>query len=493
MEIGSKTQRLLIDWIKGGMVYQHTNEPALVSIHVEPSERAYRRRSSQQLLVTAHYSDGTTRDVTRLSDFVANETEIAQVSEEGLVRVNNLSGEGVVVARYMGFVDASHVTVPAEKTLPKERYAKLPVNNYIDKLAYVQFRKLGLYPSELCTDAEFLRRSSLDAIGVLPTAAETRWFLSETNSKKREQWIDRLLAHPGYADHWANKWADLLRPNPDRVGVKSVFTLDQWLRESFRSNKPYDQFVREILLVEGNNHRDGPAVIYRDRRDPPELTTTFSQLFLGTRMECAKCHHHPNEKWSQDDFYQFAAFFGPVKQKGVGLSPPISAGNETFYFAPGRVVKHPVTDEVMKPRPPDGPTINVPTNRDPRTALAEWLTEPKNPFFAKAAVNRVWASFFGRGFVNPVDDFRVSNPPVTEPLLNALADDFAKNNYDLKYLIRTILSSQLYQLSSTPNEFNVADTKNFSRSYRRRLPAAACNRISRWRASSGFGGGARRC
>ncbi len=470
-EVGSETYKLLADWIRGGMVYQHTNEPELVSISVEPRERTYRKKATQQLRVQARYSDGSKRDVTRLADFVANEKEIAQVTDDGVVRVGTLSGESVIVARYMGFVDASRITVPAERTLPKERYAKLPVNNFIDQLAYAQFIKLGLFPSELCTDAEFLRRSSLDTIGILPSADEVRAFLADTSSNKRAKWIEHLLEHAAYGDYWANKWADLLRPNPDRAGVKSIYVLDQWLREQFRNNKPYDQFVREILLAEGSNHRDGPAVIYRDRREPTELTTSFSQLFLGTRMECARCHHHPNEKWSQSDFYQFAAFFGPVKQKGVGLSPPISGGTETFYFAPGRAVMHPVTDEVMKPRPPDGPPTNLSTNIDPRLALADWLTDPKNPFFAKAAVNRVWASFFGRGFVQPVDDFRVSNPASNEPLLNALAADFAKRNYDLKQLMRTILSSQLYQLSSTPNEFNSADTKNFSRSYRRRLPA----------------------
>jgi hypothetical protein len=188
-------------------------------------------------------------------------------------------------------------------------------------------------------------------------------------------------------------------------------------------------------------------------------------------MECAKCHHPPNEKWSQDDFYQFAAYFAPVKQKGVGLSPPISGGMETFYFAGSGKVVHPVTEEVMMPRPPDGQPPTVATNSDPRRALAEWLTQPDNPFFARAAVNRVWAGFFGRGFVQPVDDFRTSNPPANEPLLNALAADFASHGYSLKQLMRTILSSRLYQLSSTPNEFNLADTRNFSRSYRRRLPA----------------------
>jgi hypothetical protein len=225
-------------------------------------------------------------------------------------------------------------------------------------------------------------------------------------------------------------------------------------------------------MAEGSNHRDGPAVVYRDRREPPELTTMFSQLFLGTRLECAKCHHHPNEKWSQDDFYQFAAFFDPVKRKGAGLSPPISAGRETFYFAPGGGgVKHPVTQQAMLPRPPDGKTLDIPEKTDPRRALADWLMSPENPFFARAAVNRVWANFFGRGLVDPVDDFRISNPCVNEPLLDALARDFAAHKYDLKHLMRTIMESRLYQLSSTPNRSNLADTKNFSRAYRRRLPA----------------------
>jgi mono/diheme cytochrome c family protein len=471
IEPGSDTYKLIREWIRTGMAYQHTNEPALVRITVDPRERTYRKNSKQSLRVTAHYADGSTRDVTRLADYVSNDKEVAQVDDAGLVRVGTLPGQGVVVARYMGFVDGAQVTIPADRTLPASRYARLPKNNFIDELAYAHFYKLGLFPSDLCTDSEFIRRSSLDAIGTLPTPEETRAFLANTNPNKRQQWIDHLLRHPAYGDYWANKWADLLRPNPDRVGIKSVYTLDQWLRESFLANKPYDQFVRELLTAEGSNHRYGPAVVYRDRREPPELTTMFSQLFLGTRMECAKCHHHPTEKWSQDDFYQFAAFFGPLKQKGAGLSPPISAGTETFYFGGSGSVKHPVTEQVMHPRPPDAAPLNVETNSDPRRALADWLIAPDNPFFAKAAVNRVWAVFFGRGFVDPVDDFRSSNPVSNEPLLNALAQDFANNGYDLKRLMRTIMSSRLYQLSSTPNQYNLKDTQNFSRAWRRRLPA----------------------
>ena len=467
---GSETHRVLSDWIRQGMPFALTNEPILLGITVSPAQRRYRKGAVQKLLVVARYSDGSQRDVTRLAAFDSNEREIAAVDSQARIQVGQLTGQGAVVARYMGFVGDSRIVVPAETRFPTESYAVLPTHNFIDKLAYTRFQELGILPSELCTDTEFLRRSKLDAVGQLPTALEVREFLANTDPNKRAQWIDRTLGNSAYADHWANRWADLLRPNPDRVGVKSVYLLDHWLREQFRNNVPYDSFVRSILLAEGGNHRDGPAVIYRDRREPVELTTMFSQLFLGTRLECAKCHHHPNEKWSQDDFYRFAAYFGPLKQKGAGLSPPISAGMETFYFTPGGNVKHPVTGQIVAPRPPDGPEL-VAGSQDPRVALADWLTAPKNPFFARAAVNRVWAHFFGRGLVHPVDDFRVTNPGVNPELLDALANDFESSHYDLKHLIRTILGSRLYQLSSTANASNVADTRNFSRSYRRRLPA----------------------
>ncbi len=470
-ERGAETYQLLVRWLREGMAYTVTNEPALQRLVVFPKERRYHKSVTQRLLVEAHYSNGSVRDVTRLAAFASNDKEIATVDEHGLVTIGTLTGQGVVVARYGGLVADAHILVPADRLLPEAQYVALPRNNFIDDRAYAQFQRLGLLPSERCTDAEFLRRTKLDAIGLLPTPDEVRAFLADTSPDKRRRFISQVLDNTAYADYWADKWGDLLRPNPDRVGVKSVFTLDQWLRDSFRQNKPYHQFAREILLAEGTNHRDGPAVIYRDRREPADLTTMFSQLFLGTRLECARCHHHPNEKWSQDDFYQFAAFFGSVKQKGAGLSPPISAGTETFYFASGGTVKHPVTGAVMSPRAPDGPATQSGNDADPRRALADWLTAPDNPFFARAAVNRVWANFFGRGLVEPVDDFRISNPCVNPPLLDALADDFAKHGYDLKHLMRTVMESRLYQLSSTPNETNLADTRNFSRSYRRRLPA----------------------
>ncbi len=468
---GSPTHQLLTRWIRAGMPYALTNEPVLQSVAVFPTEGRYRKGGQQRLKVEARYSDGSIRDVTRLAAYDSSDKELARVDETGRVSIGRLTGQGVVVARYMGLVAASSLMVPADKVLKPKAYAAIPTHNFIDEHALAQFQRLGLMPSDLCTDAEFLRRAKLDALGLLPTPEEVRAFAADPSPDKRQRFIETLLDHPAYADYWANQWADLLRPNPDRVGVKSVFLLDQWLREQFRANRPYDQFVRDILLAEGSNHRAGPAVVYRDRRDPPELTTQFSQLFLGTRLECAKCHHHPNEKWSQDDFYQLAAYFGPVKQKGAGLSPPISAGTETFYFAPGGEVKHPVSGVAMTPRPPEGPELPKSESRDPRRHLADWLTAPENPFFAKAAVNRVWGHFFGRGLVHPVDDFRSSNPCVNPALLDALAADFAAHGYDLKHLLRTILASRTYQLSSVPNATNLGDTRQFSRSYRRRLPA----------------------
>lgn len=477
LEPDSEAYRSLVDWVRGGMVFRRPGEASLVGIEVEPRQGSYRPGEVWSLAVRARYSDGSERDVTDWAEYSSNDKEIADVDARGRVRVGSLSGEGVVVARFMGWVEVSRVTVPAENRLPPERYAALPAYNFVDRLAYERFQELGLFPADLCSDAEFLRRASLDTLGVLPTAAEVREFLAAAaaaggdSRAVRSAWVDRLLARPEFGDYWANRWADLLRPNPDRVGVKSVYLLDQWLRATFRENQPYDRFVRSILLAEGSNHREGPIVIYRDRREPAELTTLFSQVFLGVRMECAKCHHHPNEKWSQEDFYRFAAYFGPLRQKGAGLSPPISAGTETFFVSAGGTVTHPVTGAVMEPRPLGGGEAPSAAEADPRRALADWLTAPGNPFFARAAVNRVWAAFFGRGFVEPVDDFRVSNPAAHETLLAALAEDFAAHGYDFKHLMRTLLNSRLYQLSSTPNAHNAGDTRHFSRSYRRRLPA----------------------
>ncbi len=471
IERDSEEFRTLANWIAQGMPYARTNEPALTGIEVFPKERRYRRESKQPLLIQARYSDGAVRDVTELAEYLSNEKSLVTVDDGGALTVGKFSGEGVVVARFLGRVAVSTVMVPSDRMLPAEQFAALPVHNDIDRLVYQRLQKLGHLPSALATDAEFLRRASLDTIGTLPTAEEALAFLDDKSPDKRAKLIDRLLAHPAWADHWAVKWGDLVRGNPFRVGVKPVFLMDQWLRDSFRQNKPYDQFVRELLTAQGSTHKTGPPALFRDKRTPEDASGFVSQVFLGVRLECAKCHHHPNEKWDQKDYYQFAAFFSGTRRKGQGISAPISGEPEYIWATSTVAMKHPVTGEDLKPRAPDGPEVVIAADRDPRATLVDWMVHPENPLFARAAVNRVWNAFFGRGIVDPVDDFRASNPPSNEPLLDWLAKDFVAHQFDLKHLMRTLLRSHTYQLSSAANETNVGDTKNYSRSYRRRLPA----------------------
>lgn len=471
-EPDSESAKTIADWIRQGMPYETPNQPALAGIEVTPAEKTYRKNEEQVLKVMANYSDGSTRDVTALTDYISSEKAIAAVDETGKLKTSTESGETVIVARYMGQVAISRVAVPAEKLFPPERYATLTVRNEIDKLVYARLQKLGHLPSETCSDAEFLRRSTLDAIGMLPTVDEARAFLADNNPSKYEQWVAQLLERPEWADHWATKWGDLIRPNPSRVGVKPVYLLDQWIRQSFRENKSWDRFTRELLTAEGNTHKHGPVAIWRDKREPIDAATFIGQIFLGVRLECAKCHHHPTEKWDQTDYYQLAAFFTQMKRKGQGISAPISGEPEQWWFAPGNAsIEHPVTKASLKPRPPADKEIPIAETQDPRAVLSDWMTNPKNPYFAQAVVNRTWSSFMGRGIVDPVDDFRASNPPSNGPLLEWLAQDFVKHGYNLKHLMRTIMLSQTYRLSSMPNETNVADLKNYSRSYRRRLPA----------------------
>ena len=469
-KVGSAPYELIKRWIEQGMPYRQPQDADLVAISVSPSEQSYKKKANQQLQVIARYSDGSNRDVTALADYFSNDKEIARVSEAGAVSVGDLPGETVIIARFMGQVAISRITVPAERVLPDSLYAALPVNNFIDPLVYARLKKLGLAPSETCSDSEFIRRASLDAIGVLPAPDRVRKFLDDRDPDKRQKLVDELLARPAYADYWATKFADLLRPNSLRVGVKPVYLLNQWLRQSLRENKPYDQLVRELLTAEGSTHRYGPVAIFRDRREPQDIAPLVSQIFMGVRIECAKCHHHPNEKWSQNDYYQLAAVFAQLHRKGQGISAPISGEAEFIWYAPGGEVRHPLTNELMPPKAPDGPAFDAKAG-DPRIAFANWLTAPDNPFFARAIANRVWGEIMGRGIVDPVDDLRASNPPTNEALLDALAKDFASHGFDLKHLVRTILCSRVYQESSEPNETNIADIRNFARSYRRRLPA----------------------
>ena len=468
---GSETHQLLLRWIREGVPFQQPGEARVQSVSLTPREGSYKRGAQQPLRVTATFSDGSQKDVTALTEFLSQDKERAEVDEHGLVTVGSQTGEGVVIARYMGLVDIARITIPADTRLPDSVYAALPEHNEIDQLVHARHRKLGLLPSATCSDEEFLRRASLDLIGLLPPADLTRTFLADRRTDKRERLVNQLLQHPNYADHWAVKWGDLIRPNPSRVGVKPVYLLDDWLRAAFRQNLPYDQMVRELLTAEGSSHEHGPVAVFRDKREPADMGAFVSQIFLGVRLDCAKCHHHPSEKWGQEDYYSLAAFFARMKRKGQAISAPISGEVEHWWAGGSGQVTHPVTDAVMTPKPPDGPEMPYVEGQDPRHRLLDWISASDNPFFAKALVNRVWAEFLGRGIVEPVDDFRASNPPTNPELLDWLAQDFAAHGYDLKHLMKTIVLSRTYQLSAEPNAHNLADTQNFSRFQKRRLTA----------------------
>ena len=462
----SELYHRLGEWIGTGMVYANSDDPHLESISVYPNQRRYQRGARQPLLVRARFSDGSVRDVTHLSVFQSRDKDLVKVDVHGRMQVADRFGEAAVTARFLEKVDVATVTVPTDYGLVDSDYNQLPVYNEIDTHVYAQLKRMGFLPTDLCTDGEFLRRAYLDAVGILPTADEARVFLADEDPEKRIKLIDHLLDHSHWADHWATKWSDLIRPNDILVGTKMVYVLDQWTREQFRKNLPYDQFVRQVVSAEGNAVQNGASVVFRDRPMPEDVATLVAQVFLGVHIQCARCHHHPLDKWSQEDFYQFAAFFGQVKQQG-------QRGNKglTIFHSGEGEIKHPMTQEVMHPTPLDGQPAVIEPGDDPRVALADWMANRENAIIARAAVNRVWGELMGRGIVHPVDDFRVSNPPVNGPLLDALASDFVEHGYDLKHLMRRIMRSRTYQLSSFATDYNVLDTRNFSRYYRKRLHA----------------------
>jgi hypothetical protein len=438
---------------------------------VSPAERLLGRGDEQPLSVTAFYSDGSMREVTRLANFQSSDSAVVAINKDGLVKAGRLPGEGTIMVRYMDRFATWRTAIPQDLAVSDEFYAALPRHNFIDELVWDKLRKLRITPSEQATDSTFMRRAYLDVIGRLPSPAEARAFLQDSSPDRRTALIDQLLARPEYADFWANKWADLLRPNPYRVGIKATLNFDNWIRDAFRHNKPYDQFVRELVTAQGSTWRNGAVTMFRDRRSPDEVTTMVSQLFLGVRLECAKCHQHPFEIWGQNDFYSLAAYFARVDQKGQGVSPPISGGEEVFFTSNKGSVSHPTTGKRMSPRPLFGDARQVNGDEDPRLAFAEWLTADDNTYFREVAVNRVWAELMGRGLVDPVDDLRATNPPSNAELLTSLADELRRQDYDLKKLIRLITTSYVYGLSSLAGEGNVNDTRNYSRYYRTRLRA----------------------
>jgi hypothetical protein len=473
IEVGSDEYKMIRRWIAAGTPYGKADDPVVTKISVYPEERSVPRSGRQQLAVYAHYSDGTVEDVTRRAQYESNDQEIAVVDGAGLVRTLDLSGQAGVMARYQGQVAVFRATVPLGVKVPTYTFERRTV---VDQYTHKQWQKLGIVPSELSSDEIFLRRAYADITGTLPTPAQVREFLADNSPDKRARLIDRLLDTPEYSYFFANRWADILRVKRGNQQNRAfgTFAFHGWIRESLAADKSYDQFVREILGAVGDETKCPPVVWYRDLQKPEQFVDDTAQLFLGVRMACAQCHHHPYEKWSQDDYWGLAAFFGRVTRKNVP-TPGVQQNNQTlrqviYSKGPG-VVTNKRTGKPAVMRPPDGDAVKPPPDEDPRHLLIDWMVDAKNPFFARAVVNRYWAHFFGRGLVDPVDDMRVTNPPSDPDLLDALAKDFVEHKYSLKHLVRTICNSRTYQLSAVPNEYNRHDKRAFARYYPRRMSA----------------------
>ncbi len=465
--------RTVKDWISAGAPFKN-RELAVEKLEVFPLERVGTKGYKQQLRVIATYNDQTQRDVTNMALYDAIDSAVVSVNRTGLVETVS-EGQTSVMIRYDGQVAVSTFAVPYSQ---ENFLADWKSNNYIDVLSADKFKDLGLEPSPVCDDATFVRRAFLDAIGSLPEPEEVTRFLESKDPRKRELLIDQLLGLTGnpeldiynerYSALWTLRWSDLIRNDSSVLGAQGMWALHNWIRQSFRDNVPFDQFVRELITAKGSIYSNGPANYFRVHADSSALTEATSQLFLGVRLECAKCHQHPFESISQADYYSMAAFFSRV---GTKTSEEFGLfGRESVVMVrPTGEVSHPKSGKRMSPTPLDGESIDHPLDR--RIPLAQWLTSKDNPYFARAIVNRYTNYLLGYGLVEPVDDMRSTNPPSNAALMDALAKDFMDHNYDLKHLVRTIMQSRLYSLSSQPTPRNIADRRFHSYYYARRLTA----------------------
>lgn len=453
------------DWIAEGCQMDTAEAARPVRIDVYPKSGRVLKKPAvqQQLSVWAHYSDGSVRDVTPLAVYSSSDVEVADVDRHGLVE-GQKRGEVAVVVRYLEFIESSFITFIED--VEDFVWNDPQVNNYIDDAVDQKLMQLKYLPSDLCTDEEFIRRVYLDVIGILPTLEEVTAFAADQDPNKRDKAVDELLDRPEYSKFWALKWGDLLRLTSGQVTNEGVYKYYRWVERSFRENKPYDQFATELLTATGSTFSNPAANFYRTSKDMNDCVETISQVFLGARLQCAKCHNHPFERWTQDNYYGMAAFFNRVQRKNT------KRANEMFIFvSQSGEVTQPRTQQQMKPWVPGQGDIENPNEFDRRLDFAKWLTEPDNPFFAKIEVNRIWSQVFGRGIVEPADDFRDTNPPSNALLLDQLAQDFVDNGYDRKKILATILKSRTYQTSYQPNDFNEDDTKYFSH-YQPRLLSA---------------------
>ena len=460
----SEGYSLLRNWIRQGASYDGDSAPKLVSIEIQPKRATIQPNGQLQIGALANYSDNSQRDITRLALYESNEKSMAEVSEFGLVRIMDIPGKVAVMVRYQGSVAVFNASVP--QGAPVENVP--PSNSFVDDLLFANLKELGIPPSPLCDDATFFRRAALDIAGRLPTLEEFQRLATSQDSNKRAQYVDSLLQNPEYADYFANKWTAMLKNRRDDASdITSNFAFYSWVRDGLLANKPYDQMVRELLAATGTVMGNPPVAWYKRVKEPKQQLEDVAQLFLGVRMQCAQCHHHPFEKWSQDDYYSFAAFFSQV-----GRKPTSTRGEDMIFHKRGTAgFTNAKTGNLLKPAALGDAINSIAPDEDPRLKLADWMASPTNPFFAKMVVNRYWKHFFRRGLIDPEDDIRDTNPPTNPELLAALEKHFIESGFDLKELVRVIANSNAYQLSSVPNDFNAADQQNYSRFYFRRLQA----------------------
>ncbi len=460
----SHEYRLIRRWMSQGLNFGDESAATVASLRIVPDHRRMLPTTSQQLSIVAKYSNGIIEDVTRMVQFETNDPDMAEVTKTGLVTVKSLAGEVAVMARYQGQVATFRASVP----LADESYPWPEPRSAIDVAVLQQLQSLNIPMSELCDDATFLRRVTLDLAGRIPTLDEVRAFLADSDADKRDRAIDRLIDSDDCADYFANKWMLILRNRRDKPSQQSgSFAFYRWIRQAIAENRPYDEFVRGILTASGAMDVHPPVVWYRNVVDTNSRAEDTAQLFLGQRIQCARCHHHPFEKWSQSDYSRMSAFFSLVRTK-PGQTPDESM----VYSEVGKPqASHPKTGQALEPAGLDGPVIQMPDYQDPRGALVDWMVEANNPYFARSLVNRYWKHFFGRGLVEPEDDMRVTNPASNPELLTAIADHFIASKFDLQELMRFICQSKVYQLSSQANGANIRDRKCYSRYYPKRMSA----------------------
>ena len=464
-EPGSPEYTIVSDWVAEGAPAPGPQDARLTRLEVFPQQAALQPGQTQQILVQAVYSDGRRKDVTRWAKFNSTEIGVATVDDGGQVQVAG-TGETAITVWYASKTSVATISVAYANDAPPELFAQSPRVNFIDDLVLDKLQRLRIPVAPTASDGEFLRRAYLDTLGVLPTVEETGAFLADTAPDKRARLINSLFERPEYVDYWSYKWSDLLLVSTKKLKGPAVWAFYNWIRQAVQSNKPWNQFAREVVTARGSTVDNGAANYFVLHKDPQLLNEATSVTFLGMSIGCARCHDHPLERWTLDDYYGMANLFARVRQKDG-----FSDGEFIVYAAPQGDVKHPTRLGVPAPRPLDAPPLATNDPRDRREYLAEWLTAPENPYFARAIVNRVWANYMGRGLVEMVDDLRSTNPASNEPLLAALAAEFVKQNYDVRRLIVLITSSATYQRSALTTPASAADDRFYSHNLVRRMPA----------------------